>query len=114
MSSTDTYFVAATIVTSGPTSSRTRSRRAAICSADKAKDALCPPRPTGAPLREEEVVATAGAEVDALDLARPRPSSRLLGRRPEIELAVLDDGVAESGPERVGGVLASPRGARAR
>src|SRR6188768_1942629 len=100
MSSTDTYFVAATIVTFEPTSSRTRARRAAICSADNAKDALRSSWPAGPALGEEEIRAAACAEVDPLDRLRARVEGCLLGGGPQIELAAVDDAVAEALAER--------------
>src|SRR5690349_20667483 len=100
MSSTDTYFVAATIVTSGPISSRTRARRAAICSADNAKDALSSSRPAGATLGEEEIRAAACAEIDPFDSLRARVEGRLLRGGPEVELAVAHDALAEALAER--------------
>ena len=68
ISPTETYFVAATIVTSGPTSSLTRASRSRTCSAEKANDALCAARPSRAALGEEEVWAAGRAEVDSLDI----------------------------------------------
>src|SRR5262245_18727610 len=96
MSSTETYFVAATIVTSGPTSSRTRASRSAIGSADKAKDALGAARATGAAPAEEQVGVAARADVDAVDGRGARVARRALGRGPEVEDAAADDVGAEA------------------
>src|SRR5580765_2171862 len=98
MSSTETYFVAATIVTSGPTSSRTRASRAAICSADEAKDALGAARPAGAAFAEEEVCPAARAEVESIDGARSRVEGGPLGCGPQVELAAGDDPISEARP----------------
>src|SRR5215203_4544180 len=106
MSSTATYLVAATIVTSGPTWSRTRARRAAICSADNAEDPVCPSRPAGAPLGEEEIRAATRAEIHALDIGRTRIPRGLLRGSPEVELAFAEDSVSEAVPEPVRDLLA--------
>src|SRR4051812_12044315 len=105
MPSTETDFVAATIVTSVPTSSRTRARRAAICSADNAENSLRAARPARAPLREEEIGPAASAQVDAFDVGRAGVAGRLLRSRPEVELAVADDPVAEAAAEEARDLL---------
>src|SRR3954468_10996417 len=99
MPSTETYFVAATIVTSVPTSSRIRARRAAISSADNAENSLLASRPARAPLREEQIGPAASAQVDAFDVGRAGVAGRLLRSRPQVELAVADDPVAEAAAE---------------
>src|SRR5262245_23262314 len=96
MSSTETYFVAATIVTSGPTSSRTRASRSAIGSADKAKDALCAARPARAALTEEQIGVAARAEIEPVDARGACVARRSLGRGPEVEDAAADDVVPEA------------------
>ena len=93
------------IVTSGPTSSRTRASRAAICSADEAKDALCPARPAGAALAEEEVGPASRTEVEPIDGARSGIERSLLGCGPEVELAPGDDSISETRPVRARDLL---------
>jgi hypothetical protein len=70
MSGNETYFVAATTVTPGPTSARTRSYRARISSGDVADHPLTAGHARVAPVREEEVRVTGRAHVDALDARR--------------------------------------------
>jgi len=71
MSSSETYFVAATIVTQLPTSARTRSYAARLA---------------GPAVREEELRVARRAEIDALDVLDARRAQRPLRRRPEIEV----------------------------
>src|SRR3954451_10493487 len=80
-----TYFVAATIVTSGPTSARTASYRARISAGDSTDHPLRAARPAAPPMREEEVGVAARAEVDALDLLDARTAQCALGRTPQVE-----------------------------
>src|SRR3954451_15468236 len=63
-------------------------------------DALAPGAPVVAPVREEAVRVAGRAEVGAVDALDACCAQGALGRRPEVELAVLDDVVAERLPER--------------
>src|SRR3954468_16031248 len=91
MSSAATYFVAATIVTPGPTSARMRASRSAITSGEETEGTLPPGAAAVAAVGEEEVGAARRAEVDALhalDSGRPQ---RPLGRAGQVEPAVADE-----------------------
>src|SRR5215208_3210203 len=91
MSSTETYFVAATTVTRGPTSSWIVARRSRIASGDSGDHSLAPRDPAVAPVGEEELGMTESAEVGALYLRDAGLVQRELGGAPEIELAPLSD-----------------------
>src|SRR4029079_108568 len=66
-SATLTYFVAATIVTAGPTAALTRSNRSRSSAGDSTDDPLDAAPRAAAAVREEELLVAACAEVDALD-----------------------------------------------
>src|SRR3954470_21372886 len=87
MSSTDTYLVAATTVTPGPTSARIRSSRSRIASGDETDDTLRSADRALAAVREEPVGVAARAEVDAVDGGDARAAQRALGRGPQVEHA---------------------------
>src|SRR3954452_10787540 len=85
ISSIETYFVAATTVTRGPTSARSRSSRVRIVSDDETDDTLgTAHRPLPA-VREELLGIAARAEVDPLDAVDAGAAEGALGRRPEVE-----------------------------
>src|SRR5438094_5065015 len=105
MSSRETCLVAATIVTSGPTSSWTRAYRARTSSTDKANDALGATGLSGSPLGEEQILVARGAEIHPLDARHSRLEHRLLGRAPEVEFSVGDDARPEAFAKRTGDVL---------
>src|SRR5262249_36211196 len=88
MSGSETYLVAATIVTSGPTSAWMRRKRSPISSGDRTDDALDAAGEAVAAMREVEVGVIARADVDAVDAVDSRPAQRPLGGRPQIEPAV--------------------------
>src|SRR5215207_10082323 len=97
MSSKATYFVAATIVTSGPTSPRIRSRFARTASGDTGDHTLDAARLARAAMREEAVGVAVGAEVDAVDVFDAGHPKRLLGRGPQVELASVEERPAVGG-----------------
>src|SRR3954449_11020382 len=86
-SSSATYFVAATTVTSGPTSSRMRSYRSRISAGDVGDHSLSAGAAGVAPVREERLGLTGGAAVEAVDALDSRAVERALGARPEVEVA---------------------------
>src|SRR4051794_17557490 len=95
-SATDTYFVAATIVTCGPASAWTRSYLARISAGDSTDDALCPAHGAVAPVREEEIAAAARAEIDAVDVGDACTTQRPLRSRPQVEDPPVRQVVVES------------------
>src|SRR5918995_433904 len=95
MSSSDTYLVAATIVTSGPISPRMSSYAARTLSGDTRDHSLAAARQAGAPVREEKVRVAARADVDPLDVLDARLAQRAFGRTPEVGVAAADDVPAE-------------------
>src|SRR5215204_3610151 len=102
MSSGETYFVAATMVTSGPVSARMRSYRSRTSSAsNKAEDAVGSARPARAPLREEEVRVAERAQVEPVDALAPGGTERALGGAPQVQLALVHQARAEAGLERL-------------
>src|SRR5712691_5527042 len=96
MSATETYFVAATIVTSEPTSARTRSYRSRTASGDIRDHSLTTRDAVVATVREEELRLARGAEVDALDLRSSGFAQHALAGAPQIEVAPVDDVAGEA------------------
>src|SRR6187431_794739 len=96
MSSSATYFVAATIVTAGPTSARIRSRFARTASGDTGDHSLDTPWLPGPAVREEALGVAERADVGAEHVVDPGRIQRALGSAPEVERAAADD----VGPER--------------
>src|SRR5918996_3737438 len=80
ISSSPTYFVATTTVTSGPTSERIRSRLAPICSADVSNDSLAARDAAVATVREEEPGLARRAAPVPLHGADAGGAQRALGR----------------------------------
>src|SRR4051812_26851803 len=97
ISGSETYFVAATTVTFGPTSACTRASRSRITSGDGTDHPLDAAGPAVAPVREEQLGVVAGAERNALDARDPGCAERALGRTPEVELAIHRQVVVEEG-----------------
>src|SRR3954447_18312238 len=85
MSASATYLVAATTVTAGPTSARTRSYRSRTSAGDNTDDSLSARDAAVAAVGEEEVRVARRAEVHPLDRARARAPQRALGGGPEVE-----------------------------
>src|SRR5688572_14005884 len=113
MSSRAAYFVAATIVTSGPISARIRSRFARTASGDTGDHPLDAARLARSPVREEELGIAEGAEVAAHRHLDALGLERALGRRPKVELPTVDDVVSERGRERLRDLGADVVAARA-
>src|SRR3954447_15559688 len=86
MSASETYFVAATIVTRSPTSSRMRSYAARTASGDVADHPLSPGDAGVTAVREVLAVA-GGAHVCTLDRRHARVVQDPLGDGPEVEVA---------------------------
>src|SRR6188508_3416388 len=101
MSSKETYFVAATIVTSVPTSPRTRSYAARSASGDTGDHALHTARLARPAVRKEESRVAGGAEVDALDLGHAFGPKGQLGGAPEVEVPAAEHARAVQGGERL-------------
>src|SRR4051812_7773973 len=99
MSSNATYFVAATMVTSGPTSARIRSRFARTASGDTRDHTLDATRVARAAVREEAVGVAVRAEVHAMDVVGAGRPERAFGRGPEIEVAPVAETGAVGGCE---------------
>src|SRR5581483_5196813 len=99
-SSTETYFVATTTVTALPTSSRSRAYRSRSVSDDVANDTLSAGPPVVAAMRDAAVGIARGADVTAVDVLDACGPQCALGRRPEVELSLADDVVAERLAER--------------
>ena len=76
----DTYFVAATTVTAGPTSALIASYRARIVSADVGDHPLAPGAAVVAAVGEEELRVAARAEIGAVDVLDAGGPERPLGR----------------------------------
>src|SRR3954447_2025613 len=85
MSASATYLVAATTVTAGPTSARTRSYRSRTSAGDNTDDSLSARDAAVAAVGEEELGVACRAEVDPLARARARVSHRALRGGPEVE-----------------------------
>src|SRR6476661_2137610 len=105
MSSSDTYFVAATTVTSGPTSALICSYRARICSGDVGDHPLAACASRVAPVREEQVRVAGRAEIGAVDVGDAGSVQRALGGRPQVEPAPADDVGAVPLAERPGDLV---------
>src|ERR1051325_1762757 len=90
-SSTETYFVATTTVTSGPTSLLIRSKRPRISSGDTADDPLDAARRAVPAVREEELRVARGADVGPLDVPDAGLAEGEGRRAPEIEAPVAND-----------------------
>src|SRR5579871_3930522 len=86
MSGSETYFVAATTVTRSPTCARTAASRSAMRSGDSTEHPLDAPLATASPVREEEILVTAGAQVDALDRGDTGAAQDPFGGAPQIEM----------------------------
>src|SRR3954451_20046000 len=86
MSASETYFVAATIVTCSPTSARMRSYAARTASGDVA-DHPVPAGHAGVTAVREVLVVAGGAHVCALDGRHARVAQDTLGDGPEVEVA---------------------------
>src|SRR3954471_2781661 len=95
-SSTETYFVAATIVTESPTSSRIRSYRERISSGEVGKDSLDASRLGVAAMREEELGVARRAEVEALNLVDAGLPQGALCRLRQVEVPSVHDPGAEA------------------
>src|SRR5262249_17877639 len=96
MSAEDTYFVAATMVTAEPTSSRMRERRARTSSGDSTDHPLgAVPRPA-VTAREDLVGMAPRAEVEPLDGADAGAQQGPLRGCPEVELAFPGEVVSEA------------------
>src|SRR5512132_4409332 len=106
MSSTDTYFVAATTVTPEPTSCRSCSYRSRIRSGDKSDQTLTACAALVAPVGEEELGVAGRAQIDPLDVRNACGGECAFGRGPKVETAVGDDLGTESLAERVGDLRA--------
>src|SRR5919201_6066608 len=78
-SSAATYLVAATIVTSGPSSALMRSKLEPTVSADNCDDALGSTRPPHPPFGEEQIGVAGGAEVEPLDWRGTGLAQRAIG-----------------------------------
>src|SRR3954470_9094098 len=89
MSASETYFVAATIVTCSPTSARMRSYAARTASGDVADHPL-PTGDAGVTAVREVLVVAGGAHVCALDRRHARVAQNTLGDCPEVEVASTD------------------------
>src|SRR5207249_2077130 len=87
ISASVTYLVAATIVTASPTSARTRPMRFRISSGESTEHPLDAARAPVAAMREVQLGAVAGADVDPVDAVDAGPAQSPLGRGPEIELS---------------------------
>src|SRR3954471_1265689 len=85
-SSTETYFVAATTVTDGPTSDLIRSYRSRISSGDTGEHSLDSAQLAVAAMGEELLRAARRAEVEAVDARHACFVQSYFGRAPEIEL----------------------------
>src|ERR687891_566922 len=96
ISSSPTYFVATTTVTSGPTSERIRSRLAPICSADVSNDSLAARDSAVATVREKEPRLARRAASVPLHGADAGGAQRALGRLREVEVAPPENVRAEA------------------
>src|SRR6266545_326572 len=105
ISSIETYFVAATMVTDGPTSALIRSYRSRTSSGDTREHSLYAARLPVAAMGEEQFRVARRAEVEALDARDARIPQRQFRRTPQIESAVTQDLAPETRAERVGDVV---------
>src|SRR3954471_14472602 len=112
-SSTETYFVAATIVAESQTSSRIRSYRERISSGEVGKDSLDASRLAVAAMREEELGVARRAEVEALDLVDAGFPQCALCRLRQVEVPSVHDPGAEALPVRLRDLLPHLVAARA-
>src|SRR5262249_37619574 len=97
ISSSATYFVAATTVTPGPTCSRTRAYRSRSSAGDSTDPALEAAPLALAALGEEERLVAARAEIDAVDPLDAGAPERALAGGPEVEDAVAREVGVEAG-----------------
>src|SRR5919198_1924397 len=91
ISASGTYFVAATIVTPGPTSAWMRSKRSRISAGDGTDHTLHAAGEAVAAMREEELGMVARAEIDPLHTFDAGPPERPLGRAPQVEMAIRQE-----------------------
>src|SRR5262245_27094966 len=105
MSSSDTYFVAATTVTPGPTSARTSSYRALICSGDVGDHPLPAGPPCVTAVREEQIRVAGRAQVRASHVRDSCGAQGALGGGPEVEPPVPHHLVTVTLAERRGDLL---------
>ena len=105
---------AATIVTSGPSSERMRSRFERTVSADNAENALDSTGLSGPSVREEEVGVAGGAEVEAVDARAPRPRAVRARRRSRGRACPRAGGRARKRAGRARRRPLAPRSSRAR
>src|SRR5437879_6133970 len=100
MSATETYFVAATTVTLGPTSSRNCSYRSRTPSGEIPDHSLPSGHAAVAAMREELLGVTRRAQVDSHDRRDARGLEGAFRRCPQVERAPLDDVAPEPGTVR--------------
>src|SRR5436190_8462773 len=108
MSRSETYFVAATTVTPGPTSSWTRASRSRMRSGDGTDHSLNAARKAVAPVREEELRMVPRTEVDPVDPRNPGIAERAFRRAPQVELSV-DRQIVAKEPRHLGPHLVATR-----
>src|SRR5712691_1655828 len=106
ISATETYFVAATIVTSEPTSARIRSYRSRTASGDIRNHSLTTGDAVVATVREEELRVAGGAEIGALDVGYAGFAERLFRGVPQVEVAPVNDVAAEARAIRAADLVA--------
>src|SRR5437868_13678399 len=104
MSSSETYFVAATTVTRGPTSSAMRSYRGRIAagSRDVRDHSLAARAAEVAAMGEEPLAVAGGAGVEPVDMRAAGGAERALDARPQIKPSADGDVGAERLPRRPG------------
>src|SRR5262245_35744173 len=95
MPSSETYFVAATMVTRSPTSSTVRAYRSRTASGDVRDHSLAAGAASVAPVGEEAVAVARRAGADARNFRAAGGAKRALDARPEVELPVCHDVRAE-------------------
>src|SRR5579864_2353035 len=100
MSEIETYFVAATIVTSGPRRSAMRSWRSRIASGDVRHHSLPSCAGPVAAVREEAIAVARCAVAEPVDMHASGCAQRTTDARPQVEPAVVHDIVAEGLAER--------------
>src|SRR5437879_2657392 len=105
ISSTETYLVAATTVTPGPTSALTRSYRSRSASGDIAHRSLTTGETAVASVREEALGSAGGAGVEPIDAGDAGRAQSPLGGGREVEAALPDEAEAERRTDRRGDVL---------
>src|SRR5947207_2649332 len=105
MSSTETYFVAATIVTAGPTSAWMRSKFARTCSGDIGDRALAPGDAAVAAVGEERLGMAGGALAEPVDARDPGRAEGSLDRAGQVEPPVADESRSEGGADGLGDVV---------